>query len=567
MRVKRSNSQTVQAIAGTYAVLLGFDLVDPAGCLGFGIHRTDHTEDEAYWLRGMKTFASVVSNPAPGMDFSLGEHPVQGFQWGDYTAKPEHDYTYRVVAFGGQPAQLVPISEVSVEVRTEPEDDGMHGIWFNRGVAGSQAFVKHFGAYTPPVGAGEDHPAFAWLSRGLGEAFVRFVGRAAGADWGLRGAFYEFTWGTALGALAGAVAAGADVSLIVHGRDKDPVGGEDKDRTAAENREAVTAAGLDDVVIWRTAANKGALQHNKFLVLTHLGQPVAVWTGSTNLTQGAVFGHLNVGHLISDALVAQLFLDYWAAIADQANTTAAMRTWTEANDPVDLNADPAPGMTTILSPRATNSTLLDWYAGIFDGASSSAHITGAFGIHPAFRDKLAVDRDVVRTVLLDRKPAAADGLPGPDPDVRISWGDYLHHATLDRWAQEHLTDFNAWVKFIHTKIILVDPLTDAPTVITGSANYSDNSTTDNEENSVVIRGGGAGDGADEARRVADIYLTEYQRIFMHFVFRDVANRDPAAAGAGPGTARLVEDDTWSARYYEPPDGWRAKQRRTFAGTL
>src|SRR5262245_26765408 len=187
---------TARAIAGTHTVLLGFDLADRTGCLGFGIHRTDHTEDEAYWLRGMKTFASVVPHPASGMDFSLGEQPIQGFQWGDYTAKPEHDYTYRVVAFGGQPGKLVALEEVSVDVSTEQEDDGVHGLWFNRGVAGSQAFVKRFGLYTPPVDADEDHPAFAWLSRGLGEAFVRLVSRAADNSWGLRGAFYEFTWAT-----------------------------------------------------------------------------------------------------------------------------------------------------------------------------------------------------------------------------------------------------------------------------------------------------------------------------------------------------------------------------------
>ena len=53
----------VHAVAGTHTVLLGFDLDDPTGCLGFGIHRTDHTEDEAYWLRGLKTFAGVVPHP------------------------------------------------------------------------------------------------------------------------------------------------------------------------------------------------------------------------------------------------------------------------------------------------------------------------------------------------------------------------------------------------------------------------------------------------------------------------------------------------------------------------
>lgn len=67
MRHRESNRElTVQAIAGTHCVLLGIDLEDPAGCLGFAIHRTDHTEAEAYWLRGLKVFPSIVPNPAAG---------------------------------------------------------------------------------------------------------------------------------------------------------------------------------------------------------------------------------------------------------------------------------------------------------------------------------------------------------------------------------------------------------------------------------------------------------------------------------------------------------------------
>ena len=89
-----------------------------------------------------------------------------------------------------------------------PNQTGTPSVWFNRGVAGSQAFVKRFGQYTPPGGADETHPAFAWLSRGLGEAFVRFVGQAIDNQWGLRGAFYEFTWHTGLVALAAAAQRG-----------------------------------------------------------------------------------------------------------------------------------------------------------------------------------------------------------------------------------------------------------------------------------------------------------------------------------------------------------------------
>ncbi|HEX2705576.1 MAG TPA: hypothetical protein VHM65_07450, partial [Candidatus Lustribacter sp.] len=177
------NGLRVHAIAGTHTVLLGLDLADPAGCLGFAIHRTDHTEDEAYWLRGMKTFASLVPHPPPGTDYSTAEHPVQGFQWGDYTAKPEHDYTYRVSAMGGAPGALVPTRTVSVRVRTEATDDGVHGVHFNRGVAGSQAFARAF-PNGVPADPDESSPAMAWLSRGLGEAFRSFVAEAAGDGWG-----------------------------------------------------------------------------------------------------------------------------------------------------------------------------------------------------------------------------------------------------------------------------------------------------------------------------------------------------------------------------------------------
>lgn len=147
----------MQAVAGTHTVLLGFDLDDPAGCLGFAIHRTDHTEGEARWLRGMKTFRSTVPDPPPGSDWPTNAHPVQGFQWGDYAAKPGHDYTYAVSALGGPPAALVPLATVSLHVRTEVEDDGEHGVWFNRGVAGSQAFSKQFAGWVPTDTPDETH--------------------------------------------------------------------------------------------------------------------------------------------------------------------------------------------------------------------------------------------------------------------------------------------------------------------------------------------------------------------------------------------------------------------------
>ena len=71
---------------------------------------------------------------------------------------------------------------------------------------------------------------------------------------------------------------------------------------------------------------------------------------------------------------------------------------------------------------------------------------------------------------------------------------------------------NQHVTYIHSKFLLMDPLGDDPIIVTGSANFSDASTKGNDENMLIIRGD---------RRVADIYFTEFQRLFNHYYFRAV----------------------------------------------
>src|SRR5688572_8409277 len=111
MRVRNQNKAiSVHAIAGSHVVLLGMDATPKAAkrLLGFAIYRTDHTEKEWYWLKGFKTFEATYPHPPAAMLVSTQEHPVQGFLWGDYTAKPDHDYTYQITPMYGKPKALKP---------------------------------------------------------------------------------------------------------------------------------------------------------------------------------------------------------------------------------------------------------------------------------------------------------------------------------------------------------------------------------------------------------------------------------------------------------------------------
>jgi len=113
---------------------------------------------------------------------------------------------------------------------------------------------------------------------------------------------------------------------------------------------------------------------------------------------------------------------------------------------------------------------------------------------------------------------------------------------LDKWffkEELYRPKNDGFVFFIHTKFLLIDPLSDDPLVCSGSANFSDNSLTQNDENMLLVRGD---------TRIADIYMTEFDRIFQHFYFRNVANE---LAGKGNNAVAIFLDETgtWTDPYF------------------
>src|SRR5688572_29925439 len=105
------NVLAVRAIGGLHVVTLAWDFTPGNTAkrkqlLGFAIERAELRNGnviERYWLRGIKRFAHKDEGLAPGTPVSTAEHPIQSFQWGDYTAKPNTTYRYRVVPTYGKP--------------------------------------------------------------------------------------------------------------------------------------------------------------------------------------------------------------------------------------------------------------------------------------------------------------------------------------------------------------------------------------------------------------------------------------------------------------------------------
>src|SRR5262249_39920558 len=150
--------------------------------------------------------------------------------------------------------------------------------------------------------------------------------------------------------------------------------------------------------------------------------------------------------------------------------------------------------------------------------------TLAFGITKEIKDELVKnDRDSAPTFLLLEKKDVPKGHSAfvhldTRNNVYEAWGSYLEDP-LYKWTREtnlFKVGVATNVAYVHTKFLLHDPLGLDPIVVTGSANFSESSTKQgSDENMVWIRGN---------LRAADIYFTEFNRLFYHYYFRSVVER-------------------------------------------
>jgi phosphatidylserine/phosphatidylglycerophosphate/cardiolipin synthase-like enzyme len=549
------------AYAGTYVVVLAWDTLNGkaptrADLLGYAIERAEFdtagNEVERYWLRGIKRFKDKDKGLPPGTPVSTAEHPIQGFLWADYTAKAGTHYQFRIVPLFGtvKNPKLDDAAAVTLDVHAESEGDRppdgaadsiRHDVFFNRGVIGSQAYAREFGNREPD----RENPRaeeMVWLSRGLFEALVRFIG-LAGDGMGLRAAFYEFRYQPVANALVKAIEAGADVKIVYDAESSYKV----------DNEATIKTAGLDDLdaVIPRTVSE--GIRHNKFIVLLDGEKPVAVWTGSTNISDGGIFGHSNVGHIVWDEHVAGKYLDYWKRLADNLTPTK-LRAPNKAATPTPNGKPAKHSVIPIFSARDAKdkNDTLQWYADRLGEAREVSCMTFAFNIDETFQKVLEADNDVLRYVVKD-DPLGEEESIGQDRDVIFASGAFLPEGALANFLGERSNPLNT-NRYIHNKFMLVDPLSDDPLVISGSANFSKPSQRINDENMLVIRGD---------TRVADIYFGEFMRVFDHHYARYIVRLLTDEGRSDPEAGYLKTDTKdWVPSHFNPAS-YKAKRRKYF----
>ena len=207
----------------------------------------------------------------------------------------------------------------------------------------------------------------------------------------------------------------------------------------------------------------------------------------------------------------------------------------------DLHDVDGRASTPVFSPRAGRRRARRRTPQLLDTAAEQGCITFAFGVGAAFKAP-SQDNTAAEPA---RLPAAGEaGRAGPASTRRRSCGSTREQRLPGvgvapagpglpvgpRDRTPGCSGSTSTSAYIHSKFMLIDPLGADPIVVTGSANFSVASTKENDENMLIVRGD---------RRVADIYFTEFNRLFNHYYFRSVIedpSRRPALARAGRALA-------------------------------
>ncbi len=524
------------------------------GCRGFLLERARKTAagDKVEPVANRVGFKK--DNPKSGDHKPSTEWPFQRFNWTDHAVDVGNEVRYRVTAMiddgSGRPHKKGAASNWTPWANLSADAGGGFSCYFNRGLALSQFVARYLAEkkitpakFKAQLQKNVDPKFRTFLEGDLGARVFQLLKDAKSNGTDLHAALYELGDKKLEDAM---ITVAPHLHLILsNGSDKSGDGNQ-----AA--RKHLNDAGIP--TIDRLLKSKG-LGHNKFVVLSNSSGPTAVWTGSTNWSTTGLCTQVNNGLLIEDAAVAQLYRQQWDRLKnasppalDPAGFPPAL---VSANDTFhDCSVGGA--KVTVWFTRTSDGRDMDALRHLISSAKDSIlflmFTPGKQGLHTLAgqraNEKNMYVRGVVSTLgntkadneknVLDIRLVSSDKKFAPDrytviqpQGIGVALGPWIGEVTR--------RDFLAQIghAIVHSKILVIDPLSAAPVVVTGSHNFSAPASEKNDENLVIIRG---------HKELAKAYATYVMSVYAHYRYRSYI-REMLAQGKTPWSY-LDDDDKW-----------------------
>ena len=504
-------------------------------CAGFAVRRelTHEGKTRADWIDNFVGF--VGEKHSRGERRPSTEWPFQGFTWTDHEISAGDSVRYRAVpVLLAADGSLKRLDSARSEWAEGRSFSSRYRAYFNRGYVMSQfvqRYIDEIGVsletFKEELDEEDERNLRNFLSGELRTQMLDLLARARTGGGEVYAALYELADPQLIDAL---VALGPRAHVVLaNGSIKAKKGeGSVNARKRDQNgyaRERLLTGGVD---VERDArfVSPGRLAHNKFLVVTdRKGKPKTAWTGSTNWTTTGLCTQLNNGLLANDPEIAATYLEQWQRL--RAAGSEMTPELVQANSSAKSPRPDATVWFTKSDHRVDLAALRDIVASARSGLLFLMFVPGSGGILPDVLKRQAEpdlfvrgvvselpkedDESTVDVTIVDERGAREHQLDVIQPQGRpqpLAW-----------WAAEASRyEFKKEVGYaiVHSKLLVVDPFSSKPTVVTGSHNFSDPASSKNDENFIVIRGD---------RALAEAYAVNAFSAWRHYRAR-IASGSP-----------------------------------------
>jgi phosphatidylserine/phosphatidylglycerophosphate/cardiolipin synthase-like enzyme len=487
--------------------------------------------------------------------------PFQRFSWTDHDVNTGDTVSYQVTPVrrnsAGKLELLEPnASDWSPQKTLGSAAKGPFKAFFNRGFVISQ-FMTHYLAdrklslqeFKQTISDADDKTIRQFLSGDLRLALLKELKTALEEKTDIFAVLFELSDDELTNALcalkqhAHVVLANGSITAA-KGEGSQAARKRDENETA---RKRLIDAGVDVETTNRFTA-PGPLGHNKFLVRTDKqGKPLTAWTGSTNWSPTGLCTQVNNGLLIEDPDVAQVFLEQWHRLRDAGSDFP--KSLIAANSKPKPIGDDTPGnvRSTVWFTRTSKGVdldaLNDEVKQAREGILFLMFMPGSTGLFSTVAARSAEPNLYVRGVVSELPNGRGDE---STVDVNLINGENHTPFHLDiiqpEGIQHPFANFAAEVThkqflgsighaIIHSKVVVIDPFSANPVVITGSHNFSASASTKNDENFIIIKGD---------HDLAEAYAVNILGAYAHYRWRTFLTQTKTPFNG------LKDNDKWQA---------------------
>jgi phosphatidylserine/phosphatidylglycerophosphate/cardiolipin synthase-like enzyme len=545
-------------------------------CRGFAIERkiTRHgnVAETSDFLMNRTGFAGkTIPTPKDGRPVirPSTEWPFQRFNWTDHDANTGDIVSYRIVPIIRNSAGDLEQLEAEASAFSDPRTLGVEAIrtfqpFFNRGFVMSQ-FMSRFltenkltlKQFKNRISDETDKTIRLFLSGDLRKALLAQLETATTEGTEIHAALFELSDAELVAAL---VKLGKKAHLVlsngsITAKKGEGVAAARKRDENADARKKLLKAKVD-VVLTDRFLSPGALGHNKFLVrMDKKRKPAIAWTGSTNWAPTGLCTQVNNGLLINDPKIAKIYFDQWNLLRS-AKSGFPKNLVTSNTKAKTVSSD-----VTVWFSRTSQKTDLaaldEAVQGAKEGVLFLMFMPGATGLFSTVA-KMSGDPKLFVRGVVSTLPNGTGDESAVDVNL-INNGTHtpLHLDIIQPQGAKHpFANFAAEVTrnqflsqvghaIIHSKVVVVDPFSERPTVITGSHNFSASASSKNDENFIIIKG-------DKA--LAEAYAVNVEGAYEHYVYRAFLDKTDKPFNG------LKDNDSWQA-----PKLAAAKQELQFWG--